>query len=134
MKNLEKLLAEATPGPWECGKGAGWFIKREGRRAALMVGMSAEYSIISDGQVTERSSSSQECEANARLMAMSPSLAAALLVAEKALAIALDDLDEWVGCKDSLEEAGFNMDDTASRADVARAALSEIEKLTGGGE
>lgn len=59
---------------------------------------------------------------------------AALLVAEKALRIALDDLDEWIACKGSLEKAGFNMDDTASRADVVRAALSEIAKLTGGRE
>jgi hypothetical protein len=54
--------------------------------------------------------------------------ALALIKAEEALAIALDDLDEWVGCKDSLEKAGFNVDDTADRAKLARTTLAEIEK------
>ncbi len=47
----------------------------------------------------------------------------------EALKIATDDLEEWVGCKTSLEAAGFNMDDTAERANTARAALEAWEAL-----
>ncbi len=49
----------------------------------------------------------------------------------EALAIAADDLEEWVLCKDSLEKAGFNMDDTAKRAEIARAALATIDAVEG---
>lgn len=49
-----------------------------------------------------------------------PDLPAALIEAEKALKVALEDLDEWVGRNDSLEMAGFNMADTAERADLVR--------------
>ena len=59
-------------------------------------------------------------------------LKSALIEAERALAIALDDLDEWVGCKGALEKAGFNMDDTADIAEAARAALARIRAITGG--
>jgi hypothetical protein len=48
-----------------------------------------------------------------------------LLVAAES---ALDDLDEWLGCSDSLTKAGFNMDDTTTRAEKLRAALADIRK------
>ena len=62
-------------------------------------------------------------------------LAAALIEAMEALVIALDDLDEWVGCKNALEKSGFNMDDTAERAEMCRATLTRIDAIMnpGGG-
>ena len=45
----------------------------------------------------------------------------------EAARIALDDLDEWVSCKDSLHAAGFNLDDTEARAKKLRAALAAWE-------
>lgn len=39
---------------------------------------------------------------------------------------ALDDLDEWTEIAAALEHAGFNMDDTADRANRLRAALAAL--------
>jgi hypothetical protein len=47
----------------------------------------------------------------------------------EAAMVALDDMDEWLAISESLERAGFNMDDTAERAENLRAAIS---KATGG--
>ena len=41
---------------------------------------------------------------------------------------AVDHLHEWVACKDALEKAGFNMDDTRNRAEEGRAALASLRK------
>jgi len=43
-----------------------------------------------------------------------------------ALGMAVDDLDEWVACGDSLAKAGFNMDGTADCAERARATLAKL--------
>ena len=51
---------------------------------------------------------------------------ALLREAMEALGMAVDDLDEWVACGDSLAQAGFNMDGTADCAERARATLAKL--------
>ena len=51
---------------------------------------------------------------------------ALLREAVEALGMAVDDLDEWVACGDSLAQAGFNMDGTADCAERARATLAKL--------
>ena len=109
MTDLEKMLAEATPGPWcvdpDPREGMEWnrhVIDYDFNRVCFMA--------HNGGQKPETD------ESNARLIALAPSLAAAILVAEKALR----PFAEMEYTPDSLREA--------------RAALSEIAKLTGGGE
>lgn len=51
---------------------------------------------------------------------------ALLREAMEALGMAVDDLDEWVACGDSLDQAGFNMDGTADCAERARATLAKL--------
>ena len=51
---------------------------------------------------------------------------ALLREAAEALGMAVDDLDEWVACGDSLAQAGFNMDGTADCAERARATLAKL--------
>ena len=69
------------------------------------------------------------------LIAIAPQLAAALIKAEEALAEAADELDAYY----SAEYAGNHPYSqrklaTAKACNPARAALSEIRALTGGGE
>jgi len=53
---------------------------------------------------------------------------ALLREAMEALGMAVDDLDEWVACGDSLAQAGFNMDGTADCAERARATLAKLRE------
>ena len=53
---------------------------------------------------------------------------ALLREAMDALGMAVDDLDEWVACGDSLAQAGFNMDGTADCAERARATLAKLRQ------
>ena len=100
MTKIEKLLAEATPGPWVEG---------------------CDEEILTDnGSIVVDSCAIWNPE-DASLIALAPSLAAALLVAEKAL--------RELSCLGNGDRPG-NSDGNM----VARAALSEIAKLTGGGE
>lgn len=106
MKILEKLLAETTQGPWV------WQAENE-----CLVG--PEQIVLAqddEGRMTFAQYPDGMHFNNANLIALAPSLAAALLVAEKALR----PFAEMEYTPDSLREA--------------RAALSEIAKLTGGGE
>ena len=128
MTELPDILARATPGPWSVDpdprEGMEWnrhIIDFDFNRVCFMA--------HSGGN------SPSTDEANAALIALAPQLAAALIEARAALVIALDDLDEWVGCKNSLEKAGFNMDDTAERAEMCRATLTRIDAIMnpGGG-
>lgn len=57
---------------------------------------------------------------------------ALLREAMEALGMAVDDLDEWVACGDSLAQAGFNMDGTADCAERARATLAKLRSHMGG--
>lgn len=120
MTDLRKILAEATPGPWRIVP------DQEGEPAQCITAGGFDIATAWGGYLRD--------EADARLIALAPQLAAALIKAREGLAIALDDLDEWVGCKDSLEKAGFNMDDTADRAKLARSTLAEIDALMGGND
>ena len=117
MKNLEKLLAETTPGPWTpavpfAGSDeydTGFFISAQHPTVGAVSHASVRYGCDEAKEIGN-------IAANARLIALAPQLAAALLVAEKALR----PFAEMEYTPDSLREA--------------RAALSEIAKLTGGGE
>ena len=111
MKNLEKLLAETTLGPWT------WQAENE-----CLVG--PEQIVLAqddEGRMTFAQYPDGMHFNNANLIALAPSLAAALLVVEKALR----ELS-CLGNGDRPGNSDCNM--------IARAALSEIEKLTGGGE
>lgn len=113
MTDLKKLLAEATPGPWNAD-GAAW---------NRIVWSSAENRVCfmahSNGMDDERDI------ATSRLVALAPSLAAALLKAEEALAEICDD--EMIWGEDYEVRAALN-----KAEDIARAALAEIKQITGG--
>ena len=70
-----------APGPWIARKGAGWIVTRpdasKRREAALAVGMTPATSLIGDGKANAWYDEI-ECEANAKLMAASPKLLAAV--------------------------------------------------------
>ena len=114
MSDLRKLLDEATPGSWEItGRkitkhgGTYYFISgfKWGKFARVVVRFDYDYADNPAGV------------ANARLIALAPDLAAALLKAEEAL----DDAIRIA----ARNEAGPDLD-------AARATLTEIRKLTGG--
>ena len=160
MKNLEKLLADTVSGPWE------WQAENE-----CLVG--PEQIVLAqddEGRMTFAQYPDGMHFNNANLIALAPSLAAALLVAEKALREVADiherkknlyppDWREQIAAcsecqryKDHPIQCGICDDHRKPiyaqedhdrhettilgyRAkDIARAALSEIAKLTGGGE
>ena len=132
MTDLEKMLAEATPGPWcvdpDPREGMEWnrhVIDYDFNRVCFMA--------HNGGQKPETD------ESNARLIALAPSLAAALLVAEEALRDIDDRIEKAASCHHNADE----WDDRTLDGDLTimdwvmspvRAALSEIAKLTGGGE
>jgi hypothetical protein len=96
MSDLRKLLDEATPGPWieRWDEDGGAFVTGNNYVRAHMVGPESDR------------------RANARLIALAPDLAAALLKTEEAL--------ERLA---KLSNGDSNM--------IARATLTEIRKLTG---
>jgi len=113
MSDLRKLLDECTVGPWEITDrkitkhgGAYDFISgfKWGKFARVVVRFDYDYADNPAGV------------ANARLIALAPDLAAALLKAEEAL----DDAIRIA----ARNEAGPDLD-------AARATLTEIRKLTG---
>ena len=113
MSDLRKLLDECTVGPWEITDrkitkhgGAYDFISgfKWGKFARVVVRFDYDYADNPAGV------------ANARLIALAPDLAAALLKAEEAL----DDAIRIA----ARNEAGPDLD-------AARATLAEIRKLTG---
>ena len=137
MTDLEKLLAEATPGPWVYDsedQGGAWGVNFSIQQAENRLVDVAE--MVSD-------------EANSRLIALAPQLAAALIKAEEALAAiaaytnepSKDFREKYPNLSVKIEEAlrmakerGASFMPEVVICDYARAALSEIEKLTGGGE
>ena len=117
MSNLRKLLDEATPGPWvmetvktSCGTchKIGPFPRPN--YASKKEGWACVYDDYPPGI------GSKDLLANARLIAIAPDLAAALLKAEEAL----DDAIRIA----ARNEAGPDLD-------AARATLTEIRKLIG---
>ena len=114
MSDLRKLLDECTVGPWEITDrkitkhgGAYDFISgfKWGKFARVVVRFDYDYA------------DNPAVVANARLIALAPDLAAALLKAEEAL----DDAIRIA----ARNEAGPDLD-------AARATITEIRKLTGG--
>ena len=120
MTDLQKLLADATPGPWVIGA-----------RISKKDGSAYEY--VSGGdwmsfarvwvRMDDEDFDSPDGLANARLIAMAPNLAAALVAASKALHFYADSHDNpdkgpW----------GHGGDDFGA---VATKALQDINSLTG---
>ena len=123
MSDLEKLLAEATPGPWRT---------HTVDETSIVGPDGSDVATTCDSSNTERSDAYyveyERMEADARLIALAPSLAAALGEARKALSHidAIDPEEHVYGCSnDALRGLVILMGQTA------RAALSEIEKLRG---
>ena len=113
MADLEKLLAEATPGPWD--------VDQHGIDDCMGdVWLGEEVRVCENAMAVD-----------ARLIALAPSLAAALLVAEKALHSGISFAEEWIYEHGGIE--GCDYSDLRAFQSM-KSALSEIEKLTGGGE
>ena len=113
MSDLRKLLDEATPGSWEI---TGRKITKHGGAYDFISGFKwddfARVVVRFDYDYADNPAG----VANARLIALAPDLAAALLKAEEAL----DDAIRIA----ARNEAGPDLD-------AARATLTEIRKLTG---
>ena len=103
MSDLRKLLDEATPGPWSIGEDV--IGKRETTGFVRWI--------------VQLAWDDEQGQADARLIAMAPDLAAAVLVAEEAL--------------ERLAKLGNG--DKYGNSDckiIASVSLAEIRKLTGG--
>lgn len=114
MSDLRKLLDEATPGPWSIGEDV--IGKRETTGFVRWI--------------VQLAWDDEQGQADARLIAMAPDLAAALLKAEEALAYYRDQFCEGL-CRDvppGFTSKEMEIDCSGCRA---RATLTEIRKLTG---
>jgi len=121
MSDLRKLLDEATPGPWACHFGddnincnCRYILGEYGGMGSLATIDVAEETKHAWGD--DIGPNEDVAKANARLIAIAPDLAAALLKAEEAL----DDAIRIA----ARNEAGPDLD-------AARATLTEIRKLIG---
>ena len=109
MSDLRKLLDEATPGPWA--------VERDKRTWGWVDVVGPSFSVGGPTRATNLSVADEAKRlTDARLIALAPDLAAALLKAEEAL----DDAIRIA----ARNEAGPDLD-------AARATLTEIRKLTG---
>jgi hypothetical protein len=136
MTDLRKLLDEATPGPWVCHFGddsttcdCRYVLGEYGGMGSLATIDVAKENYRPWGD--DNGPCVEVSKANARLIAMAPDLAAALLKAEEALEDIsrqkkTDELETEYEAECADFEAGF---DTC--VDVARATLTEIRKFTG---
>ena len=118
MTDLRKILAEATPGPWRYK--LPFYGSDEYDTGFFILGKHPKVGSVSHASVRYGCDEAKELgniKANARLIALTPQLAAALIKAEEALASIAANT-----CCDGCQEAAL----------VARAALSEIRALTGG--
>lgn len=111
MTDLEKLLSEATPGPWREA-----YLDQNDQRVVR----AAHFEICTCWHHCV-GSIENEMEANARLVALAPDLAAALIEAEKALAY----FSAWDQCW----PGNINLETACNKC---RAALDRIRKITGG--
>lgn len=133
MSDLRKLLDEATPGPWgackdgKCSCGIVWSKPHDHPVASAQNTPWGDEVYTADPTEDDPTNVRRdfmdygsfpvsEFHANARLIALAPDLAAALLKAEEAL----DDAIRIA----ARNEAGPDLD-------AARATLTEIRKLTG---
>lgn len=129
MSDLRKLLDECTVGPWEITDrkitkhgGAYDFISgfKWGKFARVVVRFDYDYADNPAGI------------ANARLIALAPDLAAALLKAEEALSESANELDAYYAYNYSGDHPySVKKLKQARASNPARAALTEIRKLTG---
>ena len=120
MTDLRKILDEATPGPWKT---------HLVDDTTIIATDGTDVATTCDSANVERSDAYnveyERMEANARLIALAPDLAAALIKAEEALRPFAE-----IGISENPEyQPMIRMDRDAIIA--ARAALSEIKKLRG---
>ena len=125
MSDLRKLLDEATPGPWA--------VKRDKRTWGWVDVVGPSFSVGGPTRATNLSVADEAKRlTDARLIALAPDLAAALLKAEKVL----EPLDD-VAQSRAADAPEWRDHDTVSVSinigDLrrARATLTEIRKLTG---
>lgn len=109
MTDLEKLLAGATPGPWHT---------HMVDETSIVGPDGSDVATTCDSGNTERSDAYnveyERMEADARLIALTPQLASALIEARKALEQVAVEWRSWIG------------------ADVAFATLARIDAIMGG--
>ncbi len=127
MSDLEKLLAEATPGPWHT---------HMVDDTSIIGPDGTDVATTCDSSNVERSDAYnveyERMEADARLIALAPSLAAALLVAEKALLGAQRVLADLTNPDEPSGSQIVAMYARCRSAEFsARPALSDIAKLRG---
>jgi hypothetical protein len=144
MTDLREILAAATQGPWAackegaCSCGIIWSIPHDHPVATAQETPWGDFDYVAapteeDPEAVERrfleygAFPESEFLANARLIALAPDLAAALLKAEEALAFYVDENRQGLP---SDGPWGLGSDDFGKRA---RAALSNIKNITGGG-
>lgn len=125
MSDLRKLLDEATPGPWA--------VKRDKRTWGWVDVVGPSFSVGGPTRATNLSVADEAKRlTDARLIALAPDLAAALLKAEEALEFygdkELDGYDVGVTNYGLSTEVGEIIKDGGERA---RATLTEIRNLTG---
>lgn len=136
MADLRKLLDDATPGPWAVDSTSNHVGMREISGPSLTC---RGFTIATDVDYRRAAL----IEADARLIALAPQLAAALIKAEEALAESVEIVHkEYVRATLETVNAGPHhllqkqMDAWRVRCmnaeKVSRAALSEIRALTGG--
>ena len=134
MTDLRKILDEATPGPWRIVP------DQEGEPAQCITAGGFDMATAWGGYL--------RAEADARLIALAPQLAAALIKAEEAL---IDATAHLVGAESAYREFAKRHQDIRPKAatdpffttrvgdfrkaaDRARAAYLEISALTGGND
>jgi hypothetical protein len=140
MTDLRKILDEATPGPWKT---------HLVDDTTIIATDGTDVATTCDSANVERSDAYnveyERMEADARLIALAPQLAAALIKAEDALAESVEIVHkEYVRATLETVNAGPHhllqkqMDAWRVRCmnaeKVSRAALSEIRDLTGGND
>ena len=121
MSDLRKLLDEATKGPWFLDEDP-----REGMEWNIHI-MSSDVNRVC---FMSNTGSAEDNHANARLIALAPDLAAALLKAEEALA----GLAVKYKAANPMRTADYHGNDCACLRcafDNLDATLTEIRKLTG---
>lgn len=118
MTDLRKLLDEATPGPWRFDPhGIDDYLGDVWAEPGDEEERICENALIED----------------ARLIALAPQLAAALIKAEEAL-MKIAALDDLYASKKADATGDYGWFDEPGSVQTARAALSEIRDLTGGGK
>ena len=146
MTDLRKILAEATPGPWRYK--LPFYGSDEYDTGFFILGKHPKVGSVSHASVRYGCDEAKELgniKANARLIALTPQLAAALIKAEEAMVEATEIVHkEYVRATLDAVNAGPShplqkqMDAWRVRCmnaeKVSRAALSEIRALTGGND